>query len=340
MRKFALIILSCICLFLPLALSAQTPAFEYDLGITSANISWIPPRLVVGQKIRIYASVENIGKRDTTGYISFYQGTVLIGDSQPVSLRAGGFVDEVFVDFVVPPGTFNIRADLRGQTPRDDNPQNDVAITKLLTPEYDTDADGIPDSEDNCPKIANPDQKDADGDKLGDLCDDDADNDGVSNAEEIKKGADPLKTDTDSDGFNDKEDAFPLDPLKHAVEKEVSQEQKKSVVAEIFTSETLQKKIPLSPIKEDKIGESKKFDVALSKTNVLPNTLTDKPIIQNATVLVSPPQATTPPISQATPQAQPEFFSFQRWSVNIFFLLLIFVFIFSLILSVVLGRRG
>jgi hypothetical protein len=35
----------------------------------------------------------------------------------------------------------------------------------------DTDKDGIPDSRDNCPKVANPDQKDSDGDGIGDACD-------------------------------------------------------------------------------------------------------------------------------------------------------------------------
>ena len=35
----------------------------------------------------------------------------------------------------------------------------------------DTDNDGIPDSEDNCPYVYNPDQEDTDGDSLGDACD-------------------------------------------------------------------------------------------------------------------------------------------------------------------------
>jgi hypothetical protein len=35
----------------------------------------------------------------------------------------------------------------------------------------DIDNDGIPNEEDNCPKIANRDQRDSDMDRVGDLCD-------------------------------------------------------------------------------------------------------------------------------------------------------------------------
>lgn len=40
-----------------------------------------------------------------------------------------------------------------------------------VKPPADTDGDGIPDSSDNCPTTANPDQADSDGDGIGDACD-------------------------------------------------------------------------------------------------------------------------------------------------------------------------
>ncbi len=45
----------------------------------------------------------------------------------------------------------------------------------------DTDTDGVPDFNDNCPAVANSDQADLDGDGTGDACDSDLDGDGIPN---------------------------------------------------------------------------------------------------------------------------------------------------------------
>lgn len=157
-------------------------AATVDLALDGNNISFSESTLYVGDTVRIYARVRNVGDTDATAYVLFYQGGMVIGQSQPVSLRATGNPDEVFVDFTVPDGSFNIRAVLQGSDPQDANPANDSAITPLYTPVSDADRDGIVDGADNCANDANADQLDTDRDEKGDACDTDDDGDGVSDA--------------------------------------------------------------------------------------------------------------------------------------------------------------
>ncbi|WP_198319143.1 BspA family leucine-rich repeat surface protein [Arenibacter algicola] len=115
---------------------------------------------------------------------------------------------------------------------------NAVAARQILTDTYgititdagqycDTDEDGIVDSSDNCPLIANADQADNDVDGEGDVCDTDDDNDGTPDTEDAfpfdptedtdsdnDGTGDNADTDDDNDGTPDAEDAFPLDPTE------------------------------------------------------------------------------------------------------------------------------
>lgn len=56
--------------------------------------------------------------------------------------------------------------------------------TPTPTSGIDTDADGINDSSDNCPSVANSNQADTDADLIGDECDDDDDGDGVADGDD------------------------------------------------------------------------------------------------------------------------------------------------------------
>ncbi len=76
-----------------------------------------------------------------------------------------------------------------------------------LNPNSDTDGDGIKDSQDNCPTVANPNQSDSDRDGRGDACSPvviDSDGDGIPDERDNCPGwANADQKDTDNDGKGD-----------------------------------------------------------------------------------------------------------------------------------------
>lgn len=188
-----------------------------DLSISANSISFSAP-LIAGDRVRLYASVKNEGTKDTSGYVSFFQGSIPIDDSRVVSLRAGGLPDEVYIDFVVPSQPFNLRAEIRGTDPQDINSANDAILTGLYTPILDDDRDGVENAADSCPNTANKDQLDTDHDGVGDACDTDDDDDGWSDYDEAQHGTDQVLKDTDGDGINDPQDFYPLDSSRSVFE--------------------------------------------------------------------------------------------------------------------------
>ena len=83
-----------------------------------------------------------------------------------------------------------------------------LAACEPPPPPLDTDNDGVPDEDDNCPTFANADQADNEGDGLGDACDPDDDNDGVPDtSDNCPLNANPAQEDFDSDGAGDACDA-------------------------------------------------------------------------------------------------------------------------------------
>ncbi|MDP2587018.1 MAG: hypothetical protein Q8P32_04600 [Candidatus Komeilibacteria bacterium] len=233
--------------------STKAAEFDYDLSLKAEDLEFSKDVFISGQSIRIYARVKNVGNNDMSGFVSFFRGSQIIGESRPVSVRPN-FYDDVFVDFVVPEDSFNIQARIMAAEPADQNPSNDSNQTTLIVPDKDTDGDGTVDRLDNDddndgltdeqekahgtnPLKADTDGDgyndnidafpldpsewlDTDGDGIGNNADIDDDNDGLSDLQEKAKGTDPLRKDTDGDGTNDGQDYYPLDPLKISAEQD------------------------------------------------------------------------------------------------------------------------
>lgn len=206
-RLFFLLFL--IMVFLPFTPARASLA---DLGFRNkGDLSFSTKTFVVGESVRVYAQVHNFGDVDVSGYVSFMQGMVEIGNTQVISVRAGGQEEEVYVDFVVPDGDFNIRAEIRATDPVDQNTSNDIILSPLETPIADEDSDGVEDDVDNCPSVSNSAQKDTDSDGAGDSCDSDDDNDTLSDSLEKEMGTNTLDDDSDGDGVADASDYAPTD---------------------------------------------------------------------------------------------------------------------------------
>lgn len=111
------------------------------------------------------------------------------------------------------PGTGDWVLELEGTSPYSNQAARFrvVAIDLTITSAgCDSDGDGVVESRDNCASVANPDQRNNDGDQLGDACDPDDDNDGVADASDnCPLAANSDQTDWDADRVGNACDSTP-----------------------------------------------------------------------------------------------------------------------------------
>ncbi len=166
----------------------------YDVSVGAGDVSFSPPELILDTPSRIYATVSNNGERDVEGVVRFYDNDVLIG-TKFFSVRANMRPEDTWVRWTPQGyGAHTIRVVVENDDAFPDASPGNNGVSAAIFVDRDADRDGVPDQQD-----------------------DDRDNDTVLNAEETRRGTDPLRRDTDGDGVDDPKDAFPLDARRSVV---------------------------------------------------------------------------------------------------------------------------
>jgi subtilisin family serine protease len=166
---------------------ANAPAgFEYPLGFLGVDIGGLAPGTVVDMTVTAPAAVTfHSYVKCAAGACGPFAGATVSGNVAVLRLTDGGPGDgDGVADGVI----------------------RDPGGPGRLPPQADYDADGIPNGPDNCPAVANPDQANHDGDRAGDACDVDDDNDGVADADDAFPFDPDESVDTDGDGVGDNAD--------------------------------------------------------------------------------------------------------------------------------------
>ncbi len=132
-KQFFVLILLGGLLFNAISVVHADPQYDYDIAASIGSISFVPSEIHADESIRMYGTIVNVGKKDISGYVAFYQGVILLDKPQPFSLKANGVPEEIWIDWTPTEGTYNIMMTLVQTSPQDQNPGNNVTMTRMLT---------------------------------------------------------------------------------------------------------------------------------------------------------------------------------------------------------------
>ena len=195
-------------------------ASTYGRGLFSSNFDSETPKLFLENAVPSTLSVKQnesgtfkIKYKVLGGYNKQTQFTVTGGPSgstytyTPVNNSTINANGEVSIKIDVPSDadvkTYNLVIDATDGSSSVALDTVGVILTVLANNSNDLDGDGILNDDDNCPNKANADQKDTDGDGVGDVCDD-SDGDGIfDDTDNCVNTANADQKDTDGDGKGD-----------------------------------------------------------------------------------------------------------------------------------------
>lgn len=194
-------------------------ALQHEISINPNSVRLSTDRVLEGNLVRIYATINNESGTDLKGTVQFYDTIAggQISSDQTVSILAGS-KDDIFVDWYPPfEGTHQISIIIDPWLAKEDDPSNNRAnITVFVLKDTDHDGitdeddpdddnDGVNDEEDHFPLDAS-EQTDTDGDRIGDNKDEDDDNDGYLDENDIFPLDSMEWEDSDEDGIGNNED--------------------------------------------------------------------------------------------------------------------------------------
>lgn len=171
MKKIALLILLCA----PLAAFAASVS---NAGFLESSLWYSKDPFFAGETVRIYAALFNSGQDDISGTVEFFDNKQLIGTRDFFIGRGGAFA-QVFTDWNVAAGAHAVEAVITkaSRLPVGEAPVS-IEFERTKVQEDSRTVD-----------------EDTDKDEVGNSADTDDDNDGASDAEEIKNGTNPLTYD-------------------------------------------------------------------------------------------------------------------------------------------------
>ena len=191
----------CLAAFIPLLVSAEPLS---NAGFLQGGIWYSKDPFFAGETVRVYAAIFNSSSEDLAGTVEFLDNKQRLGSAEFFVERGGKFA-QVWVDWNVTEGQHLVEA----------------VITKASIIRVGSSPVAIELQQAKAQESLRQVDKDADKDGIGDKADTDDDNDGMSDAQELTQGTNPL---------------VPSVPQEEAAAKETEPAQKDNVITETIVA--------------------------------------------------------------------------------------------------------